>query len=110
MRKVKPSTIFWNFLFILSLIIIGIFQWQILVGIELFLCLIIMGMYVFGELDAPDKNDSSLAINNNFWIFAVPITWLFFLIGFTSLLILLAYNNTILKFNKYLDKKFSKYE
>ena len=93
-RETPNSVKFWNAIFVLVIIITGIILPEALIVIFVVGSLITIGLFLDQE-----------NIDKHLWIWFMPITWLFAIVAITIGCFYLLYENSIAKFNDWLDKK-----
>jgi hypothetical protein len=92
-KELPNSVKFWNGLVLLGLIITGIINVGILMIVWCIGSIILVGLVVDGEAE------------NHVWGMFMPITWVCTLLVGIGFLLNWIYNNTILNFNNWLNKK-----
>jgi len=97
--EIPRSVRFWNLLVIA--IVIGVY----LTSVEGFVLI-----FIFGTIGAASIFADEREIKNNLWIFAMPITWVFILIGLFVLICQFIYRKYIIGFNQWMDNRNQKDE
>ena len=97
--EIPRSVRFWNLLVIA--IVIGVFTTSA-EGFTL--------IFIFGTVGTISIFLEEREIKNNLWIFAMPITWVFLIIGLFVLIWEFIYKRYIIRFNQWIDNKDQKDE
>jgi hypothetical protein len=94
----KNSEIFWNSILIILLIICGIYDYRLLI------LLLFMGSVLFCGIFVP-KMILFPKTKYSFWMYLLPIVWLFYITTFVTFLTKYIYKKVIIPFNNKLDNK-----
>lgn len=97
-EEIPNSVKFWNGLILLGLIISGF------LGLDLLLTeLAIMSVFAFAIcVDSIGDNNK---LDKHLWIWFTPLAWFMLVVGLTIYGCIKLYDNNIIKFNNWLDKK-----
>jgi hypothetical protein len=93
-EKIPNSVKFWNSLVLLLLISVGLYSINTLVI-----------LWVIGSLLTIATIIENIHTDKHLWVFLMPITWFFILIGLFIMACMFIYERTISRFNNWLDSK-----
>ena len=97
-RNIPNSVKFWNGLVLLGLIITGIISLEVL--------LVVLGiMSIFSIIVFLGSIGESEKLENHLWLWLTPSVWCLLCAGLLIYLMIKGYENTIDKFNDWIDNK-----
>lgn len=98
-EQIPNSVKFWNGLILLGLIISGF------LGLDLLLTELAIMSVLALVLGLDAMGDDTKTLDYHIWIYFTPLAWFMLVVGLTIYGCIKLYENTITKFNNWLDKK-----
>ena len=98
-RNIPNSVKFWNGLLLLGLIITGIISLEILLAVLGIMSIFSLIVFFDGIIGKSEK------LENHLWLWLTPSVWCLLCAGLLIYLMIKGYENTIEKFNDWIDNK-----